>query len=105
MALDIVLDSCGHENAGWLHIYKSDPEFGNTYQMLLEGKHVPKFHLQDAFLCPQVAQQRKNSRCGNLGQVIEATSEEQHTKTKKDIGKWCEFHKSPTHNTSDSWAK
>ena len=22
-------------------------------------------------------------------------------KTKKDIGKWCEFHKSPTHNTSE----
>ena len=27
------------------------------------------------------------------------------TKSKKDIGKWCEFHKSPIHNTSDYQTK
>jgi len=26
-------------------------------------------------------------------------------KLKKDMGKWCEFHKSSTHNTSEYWAK
>ena len=26
-------------------------------------------------------------------------------KSRKEVGKWCEFHKSPTHNTSECWAK
>ena len=26
-------------------------------------------------------------------------------KPKKDMGKWCEFHKISTHNTSECWAK
>eukprot|EP00253_Pinus_taeda_P017018 PITA_17018 len=51
MALITVLDSCGHETSRWPHLYKSNPEFGNIYQTLLEGKQVPIFHLQDALLC------------------------------------------------------
>ncbi len=27
------------------------------------------------------------------------------TKSKKDTGKWCEFHNSPTHNTSECQTK
>jgi hypothetical protein len=27
------------------------------------------------------------------------------TKLKNDTGKWCEFHKSSTHNRSECWAK
>ena len=27
------------------------------------------------------------------------------TKLKKEVGKWCEFHKNPTHNTSECRAK
>jgi len=51
MVLITVLNSCGQETLGWPHLYKSDPEFGSTYQTLLEGKQVPNFHLQDALLC------------------------------------------------------
>lgn len=51
MALITVLDSYGHEIAGWPHLYKSDLEFGSIYETLLEGKQVPNFHLRDALLC------------------------------------------------------
>ena len=51
MALTTVLNSCGHETFDWPLLYKSDPEFGHTYQTLLGGRHVPDFHLQDALLC------------------------------------------------------
>ena len=46
-----MLDSCGHKTSGWPHLYKSDPEFGNTYQTILKGKQVPNFHLHNALLC------------------------------------------------------
>jgi hypothetical protein len=51
MALTTVLNSCGHETSDWPLLYTSDPEFGHTYNTLLEGKQVPNFHLQDALLC------------------------------------------------------
>ena len=51
MALTTVLNSCEHEISNWLLFYKSDPEFGHTYQTLLEGQHVPDFNLQDDLLC------------------------------------------------------
>jgi hypothetical protein len=50
-ALTTVLNSCGHETSGWPQLYKNDPEFTSTYQMLVDGKKVPDFHLQDALLC------------------------------------------------------
>jgi len=46
-----MLNSCGHETSDWPLLYKSDPEFSHTYQTLLEGNQVPKFHLQDVLLC------------------------------------------------------
>ena len=51
VALTTVLNSCGHETSDWPLLYTSDPEFGYTYNTLLEGKKVPNFNLQDALLC------------------------------------------------------
>ena len=52
MAITTVLNSCGHETSDWLLLYKSDPDqFSHTYQTLLEGNQVQKFHLQDVLLC------------------------------------------------------
>eukprot|EP00253_Pinus_taeda_P035977 PITA_35977 len=51
IALTTVLNSYGHETSDWPLLYKRDPEFGHTYQTLLEGQPVPYFHLQDALLC------------------------------------------------------
>jgi hypothetical protein len=51
IALTTMLNSCWHKTSDWLLLYKSDPEFGHTYNTLLEGKKVPNFHLQDALLC------------------------------------------------------
>ena len=51
MVIAIVLNSCGNETSDWSLLYKSDLEFSHTYQTLLEGNQVPKFHLQDVLLC------------------------------------------------------
>jgi hypothetical protein len=51
VVITTVLNSCGHETSDWLLLYKSDPYFGHTYKMLLEGNRVPNFYLQDALLC------------------------------------------------------
>ena len=50
MELIIVLISYVHETSGWPHLYKNDRELDSTYQTLLQGTKVPKFHIQDALL-------------------------------------------------------
>ena len=47
VAITTMLNSYGHETSDWLLLYKSDPKFSHTYQTLLEGNQVPKFHLQE----------------------------------------------------------
>lgn len=37
--------------------------------------------------------------------MLKPQSNNNTTKTNKDIVKWCEFHKRPTHKTSECWAK
>ena len=51
MALTTVLDSCGHEISGWPHLYETNLDFANIYQLLGENTVVTKFHLHDGMLC------------------------------------------------------
>jgi hypothetical protein len=51
VTLTTVLDSCGHETSRWPHLYETDPDFSNTYQMLGANTTVTNFHLQDGLLC------------------------------------------------------
>ena len=41
----------------------------------------------------------------NKGQSRSRVIQNNTTNPKKDIGKWCEFHNSPTHNTNEYQAK
>ena len=41
----------------------------------------------------------------NKGQSQSSATRNNTTNQKKDIGKWCEFHNSPTHSTNECWAK
>jgi hypothetical protein len=45
-----MIDSCGHETFAWPHLYKTDPEFSTTYQILGTNSMVANFHLQDGLL-------------------------------------------------------
>jgi hypothetical protein len=49
--LTTMLDSCGHETSRWPHLYETNPDFSNTYQMLGANSMVANFHLLDGLLC------------------------------------------------------
>jgi len=49
-ALTTVLESYGHETAGWSQLYENDLEFPPTYWALYVGTPVVEFHLQDGVL-------------------------------------------------------
>jgi hypothetical protein len=52
VTLTTVLDSCGHETSRWPHLYETDPDFANTYQMLGANTTVTNFHLQGWVVVP-----------------------------------------------------
>ena len=67
-------------------------DFGSTNQK--QGKGTPK-------------PQNKGPSQGGAAQdnLLKPQAKNNTTNPKKDTGKWCEFHKSSTHNTSECRAK
>jgi len=85
MALNTLLNSCGHKSQGSLHPHKSDPKFGNTYEMLLEGKQVLNFHLKDALLCHLGHRCVPSSRCAKRILEVHYSRIDGHFKVEKTI--------------------
>jgi hypothetical protein len=54
---------------------------------------------------PQPIEQRVEKGWTTSGQPVQTKTKKDNGKTKKDTGKWCEFHKSPWHNTVECCSK
>jgi hypothetical protein len=63
-------------------------------EISVKAKHAPK--PQNKGLSQGMAVQENLPKLEEINNIV---------KPKKDMGKWCEIHKSSTHNTSDSQAK
>ena len=74
---------------------------GTTYQYATKIKHKFKQKKRDfGSMNPKGAPEPKNKGQGQSGATQNNT-----TNKNKDVGKWYEFHNSPTHNTNECRAK
>jgi hypothetical protein len=104
----------------FLHIYiQEEMEFldisslGTTYQYAAKIEHKFKQNKQDfGFANQKQAKgapkpQNKGQRQGMVAQdnLPNTQAKNNTAKPKKDMIKWCKFHKSSTHNTSECWSK